>query len=949
MHLKKELLYPLFLGFATVLVQSRAVAKDLITVWPDQRADTTALPLDKNIRYGKLANGLTYYIRKNTEPKERVFMYLVNKVGSVLENEEQRGLAHFLEHMAFNGTTHFPNNSLVDYLQKNGISFGADINAYTSFNETVYHLQLPSKDPELFKNGIQILQDWAQGISLEHSEIDKERGVIMEEKRAGKSLGERIQEMTLPVSLNHSLYAQRVPIGTEQVIQHFPYHEIEHFYKNWYRPNLQAVIIVGDIDADTVEEQLKKQFSVLRNPANATPRPMYKIPLNGKNQFIIVTDPEITSTSIEITIKHPERKLRNSIEYKQTITRALFNDMMARRYTPIFRTANPPFLGGGVSLSGFMGGLDAFQVQFTAKPGRLKEGFDAVWREVIRAKQLGFTAIELQRAKDSYRSQMENLFEEKDKIQSSQYVQEYSQHFLNDVASPGIDYEMKLINEILPTITPADIQQILKEYLSDINRDIIIMAPEAEKGTLPTETDVVGWINILNQEKQTALTEEVNNLPLLKNVAQAGKIIKEEKDRKLGTTTLTLDNNIQVLLKPTTYQNNQISFQGFSYGGTSLYDDKDFQSATNAVGLVSASGLGNYSADQLEKSLAGRTASASPFISETAQGISGYSNNNDLELALQLMYGYFTEPRLDTAVAAGILTNVKDALKDRNKNGDAVFQDSVKAILSGNNIRRVGLTADKIDQIDPKRALAIYKERFTDASGYKFTFVGSFSIEKIKPLISKYIGGLPSIGDKIPAYRNLHINIPSGKIDKKFALNSEDKAMVYLVLSGEYDYNEKNNIAMQAFREVLEIRLLERLREEEGGVYTPSISMDYSKLPDARYTLTVAFSCAVANADKLAEYTIEEIEKLKNQSPLTGYLDKFKANDKLNYDAAMQTNNFWSGYFYNNLYNDDDMYRIFQRQTLRENLTTDAVKQVAQRYISDKNLIKIVQLPKAIK
>lgn len=949
MHLKKELLYPLFLGFGSILAQSRAVAKDFVTVWPDQRADTTALPLDKNIRYGKLPNGLTYYIRKNTEPKERGFMYLVNKVGSVLENEEQRGLAHFLEHMAFNGTTHFPNNSLVDYLQKNGISFGADINAYTSFNETVYHLQLPSKDAELFKNGFQILQDWAQGISLEHSEIDKERGVIMEEKRAGKSLGERIQEMTLPVSLNHSLYAQRVPIGTEQVIQHFPYHEIEHFYKNWYRPNLQAVIVVGDIDADKVEQQLKQQFSALKNPAAPTPRPSYKIPLSGKNQFMVVTDPEITSTSIEVTIKQPEQKLRNRSEFKQSIIRALFNDMIARRYIPVFRTANPPFLGGGASLSGFMGGVDAFQVQVTAKPGRLKEGFDAVWREVVRAKQLGFTDTELQRSKDSYRSQMENLFEEKDKIQSSQYVQEYIQHFLNDVASPGIDYEMKLINEILPTISPADIQQVLKQYLTDVDRDIIIIAPEAEKSNLPTEADMVNLINILHQEKQREFTEQMNELPLLKNTVQTGKIIKEERDSKLGTTTLTLANNIQVLLKPTTYQNNQISFQGFSYGGTSLYDDKDFQSATNAAGLVSASGLGNYSADQLEKSFAGRTASASPFISETVQGVSGYSNNKDIELALELMYGYFTEPRLDTAVAAGILTNAKDGLKDRDKNGDAVFQDSVAAILSGNNVRRTALTTVKIDQIDPNRALAIYKERFADASGYKFTFVGSFDTEKIKPLIAKYIGGLPSYGQKVPAYRNLHITVPSGKMDKKFTLNSEDKATVYLVLSGQYDYNEKNNIALQAFREVLEIRLLERLREEEGGVYTPSISMDYNKLPDARYTLTVAFSCAVANADKLADYSIQEIEKLKKDGPSTDYLDKFKANDKLNYEAAMKTNNFWTGYLYSNLYNGDDMYRVFQRPTLREDLTPDAVKQVAQRYISDKNLIKIVQLPKAIK
>ena len=948
MHLK-HLLYLSLLGFSPVLGHSHTIPGQTEIVWTKSSADTTTLPLDKSVRHGKLANGLTYYIRKNVEPQERVYMYLVNKVGSILENEQQRGLAHFLEHMAFNGTTHYPNNTLVDYLQKNGISFGADINAYTSFNETVYQLQLPSNDSELVSNGFQILADWAQGITLEHSEIDSERGVILEEKRGGKSLGERIQEKTFPVALNHSLYTKRLPIGTEQVIQHFAYQEIEDFYKNWYRPNLQAIIVVGDIDVDKTEERIKKQFAALKNPANPTPRPEYHIPLKGKNQFMVVTDPEITSTSIDITIKHPEHKLKSDADFKHSITKTLFNEMMAGRYSPIFRTANPPFLGGGASLSGFMGGLDVFQIQLSAKPGRLKEGFDAIWREIFRAKKLGFTASELQRAKDNYISQMENLLEEKDKIGSSQYVQEYIQHFLNEVASPGVDYEIKLMREILPTIGLSDIQQVLQQYVKNSDRDIVILAPEAEKASLPTEKQMISWINKLSKEKLSPFKEELSNLPLLQHQPQEGTIVKEEQDSKLGTTTLTLSNNVKVVLKPTSFQNNQISFQGFSYGGTSLYDDQDFQNATNAVGLVMASGLGNYNADEFEKSMAGKMASAYPFISETAQGISGMSNSKDLELALEMMYGYFTEPRLDTVIASGILANAKDGLKDRDKNGDAVFQDSLMAILSGNNIRRTGVTMEKINQIDPQKALEIYKERFADASGYNFTFVGSFDIEKIKPLITTYIGGLPSSGKESPSFRNLNINIPSGRINKELALSKEDKAMVYLILSGDYPYQPQNNMALQAFREVLEIRLLERLREQEGGVYSPSIQMDYSKLPGQRYTLTIAFSCAVPNVDKLSQYTIEEIEKLKHEGPSAENLNKFKANDKLNYEAAVKTNDFWSNYLYSNLYNGDDMNSVFERSALRDQLSVEAVKQTALKFISDKNIIKIVQLPEANK
>lgn len=946
MHLK-HLLYLSLLGFAPVLAVNGAETAQTEIVWAKQSADTTVLPLDKSVRYGKLPNGLTYYVRKNTEPQERVFMYLVNNVGSILENEKQRGLAHFLEHMAFNGTTHYPNNELVDYLQKNGISFGADINAYTSFNETVYQLQMPSNDQNLLKNGFQILQDWAQGISLDHKEIDKERGVIMEEKRAGKSLGERIQDKTLPVALNHSLYAQRLPIGTEDVIQHFSYKEIEDFYKAWYRPNLQAIIVVGDIDVDKTEQQIKKQFASLKNPNQVKKRAVYNIPLKNNNQFLVVTDPEITSTSIDISMKHPERKLKNVSDYKQSIIKTLFNNMMGNRFSPIYRTANPPFLGGGVSLGEFMGGLDMLQIQINAKPGRLKEGFDAVWREIFRAKQQGFTSSELQRAKDSYLTQMENILEEKDKIASSQYVQEYIQHFLNETASPGIEHEMELIHAILPTIELQDIQQILINSLKETDRDIIITAPEKEKAELPNEATLINWINTLAHEKLTAYSEEKSDLPLLQHPVQAGSIVKELKDNTLGTTTLILSNNTKVTLKPTSFQNNQISFQGYSYGGTSLYNDQDFQSATNAVGLISASGLGNYNADQFEKSLAGRTASASPFISENAQGVSGYSNNKDLELALQMMYGYFTEPRLDTVIAEGILANAKDGLKDRDNNRDVVFQDSIMAILSGNNIRRTGVTLDKIDQINLQRALAIYKERFADASGYNFTFIGSFDIEKIKPLIATYIGGLPSTLTHTPAYKNLHINIPSGKMEKKLALSKEDKAMVYLIFSGEYEYQNENNIALDAFRDVLEIRLLQRLREEEGGVYSPSIQMDYSKIPDARYTISVGFSSSVANADKLAAYTVEEVEKLKNEGPSLENLNKFKANDKLSYESAMKTNDFWSNYLYTNLYNGDDMHQIYSRTALREKLTPSAVKEIGKKFISDKNLIKIVQLPES--
>ncbi|PTT01944.1 peptidase M16, partial [Pedobacter sp. HMWF019] len=516
---------------------------------------TQNLPLDPAVRTGKLPNGFTYYIRHNTEPKNRVVMYLANKVGSILETDEQQGLAHFMEHMSFNGTKHFPKSELVSYLQKSGVRFGADLNAYTSFDETVYQLPLPTDNPEILKNGIQIMRDWAQEATLETEEINKERGVIMEEKRLGKGASERMQRQTFPLLLNHSRYASRVPIGTEQVLLNFKPETIKAYYKDWYRPNLQALIVVGDINVAEMEKTIKAKFSDLKNPVKEKPRTKYTVPLTGKNQFLAVTDKEMPSTVMQVLIKHKAQDLKTAEDYRTSLIKGLFNQILNERYTELSRQADPPFLQGGAGIQDLLGGLDMYAASVVAKPGELEKGFKAVWRESRRAQLFGFTQTELDRAKQNYLSSMEAAVKEKDKTQSESYVKEYLQYFLNQNAAPGITKENELVTRFVPGISLQEVNAVSKEYIKDINRDIIIMAPEKDKASLPDETKALSWIESVNEEKLEAFKDNVSTLPLLAGIPSGGKIVKEDKDATLGLTTLTLSNGVKVLLKKTDFKN----------------------------------------------------------------------------------------------------------------------------------------------------------------------------------------------------------------------------------------------------------------------------------------------------------------------------------------------------------------------------------------------------------
>ncbi|TCC99726.1 insulinase family protein [Pedobacter hiemivivus] len=909
------------------------------------------LPLDPEVVTGKLANGFSYYVRKNSNQKKRVTLYLVNKVGSILETEQQLGLAHFMEHMSFNGTTHFPGATLVDFLEKAGVRFGADLNAYTSFDETVYQLPIPIDDPKMLSSGLQVIRDWAAEATLDPKEIDKERGVVLEEKRLRNGAQQRIQQQTFPMMVNHSRYADRQPIGTEEVIKNFTRETILSFYKDWYRPDLQSIIVVGDVDVKDVVKRIEHLFSDLKNPEPSKPRPVYDIELSGKNQFLAITDKEAQGTLMQVMIKYPHKKLQSHLDYLDYIKRNIFNQVLALRFRSVSQKNAGNYLAASAGLTSVTANVDAFNASLSARPGELEKGFAAFWSELAKIKAQGFTEAEITAAKSQYLASIQASLAERDKKQSAQYANEYVRHFLHGEASPGIPKEAELIEAYLPTISLGHLNQMAQQHIVDSNRDVILIAPESAKSTLPDEATVNAWFSKYEQVAGSGddtdaqkLIKKLAKMPLIASPPVKGKVISSTEIKELKITELKLSNGVRVILKPTTFKNDEIIFNAYSPGGTSIYPDVDYQSATNAAPLVTSGGLGDFSAEMLIQKLTGKSASVSPYIGERTEGISGYSNTHELETALQLIHLYFTEPRKDTAAFNAIMSRTRASLANPVLTPEKMFGDTLSAVLSNYSVRRKSAGLAELEQLSLDRAFEIYKDRFSDASDFTFVMVGNFDEKKIRPLLEQYLGSLPSAGRK-EAARDLKIQIPAGKITKTLYSGSEDKATVQLVLSGDYQYSEENRYNMEAIKYILGLKLNDRLREQEGGVYSPSVSLTSSRRPRSRYAFSVGFGCSPANVEKLIASVWEEIAKLQSNGPSADDLAKFKAEQKVGTKNAMGTNAFWLSYLGSQFQEDSDPKQILHFDAVIDGMTTGKLKEAMNIYLNDKNYVRAVLIP----
>jgi zinc protease len=907
-------------------------------------AQTIAIPLDAAVRTGKLKNGFTYYIRHNQTPKNRAQFYLVNKVGSVLENDDQLGLAHFVEHMTFNGSRNFPKNTMMNYLQAAGVRFGADVNAYTGYDETVYQLPLPTDNKELVTKGLQIVHDWAQSATLDPLEIDKERGVILEEKRLGKGASDRLQQQYYPLLFNHSRYALRNPIGTDAVLKNFKPATIKQFYHDWYRPNLQALIIVGDIDAEAMEKKVQSLFADLKNPVAEKVRTAYSIPLTGKNQFMALTDKELTGTVAEVVIKHKATVMNSAAGYKDLLIRQLFNSMLASRFTEISRRPDQVYLSANAGIKDFLGGLDTYRATVVVKPGELKKGFMAMWYETERLKKFGFNADELAQAKQNIKEQFESTYREKNKISSENYVQEYLSHFLKKEAAPGIEGEYKLVNTYLPLIKLNDFDILMGNYLKDKNRDIIITAPADAQEDLPRHTEVNRWIAEVNAMPMQRFITHQTSTALLSNEPVAGKIISEVLDSKEGITTLILSNGVKVIVKPTAFKNNQILFNGFSPGGTSLYNDQDYPSAANAASIIAAAGVGNLSANELDRFVANKELEIRPYIAERYQGVTGGSSVKDFEVAMSLVYAYLTHPQKDSSIYKTMMERSRARYYNRANDPGSVYNDTISAVLGNYNIRRTGPSIKKLDMVSLDKAYRIYKERFANAGNMTFVFTGSIDINAAKPIFAKYLGSL-QLASSVENARDLNINIPAGNISKTVYKGKEAKASVLLVYSGKYDFNQRNNILFDALRENLNIRLLETLREEESGVYSPRVGVSTTKNPQSIWSLTIQFGCDPANVDKLITMAKAQVASLANNGPQKENINKWQAEWRRQNELDLNENGWWLNYMVGKLQNSGNIYEYTNDQTLVNNTSSAALKEMARKYLLNGNFIKIILMP----
>lgn len=903
-----------------------------------------ALPMDANVLIGKLPNGLTYYIRHNEQPKNRAELYLVNKAGSILETDAQRGLAHFTEHMAFNGTRDFPKNALVDYLQKSGVKFGADLNAYTSFDETVYQLPLPTDSAAVFKKGFNILANWAGYVTFDPAEIDKERGVVLEEARLrGKNAQERLSLQTLPVLLNNSRYASRLPIGQESILKTFTPATIKSFYEDWYRPDLQAVIAVGDFDVKTVEQYIKDNFSGLKNPAAEKPRTVYTVPPTPGTVVKIATDPEFPYTLAQIVVKHPQAVVKTTTGYLQNMRVNLFNFMMNERLNELMQKPEPPYLYARATYAALLGKQDAFTSVVVAKPGELEKGLKTIAGETERARKFGFTLTEFERAKQAALVQVQNLYNERGKTNSGYFVREYQQHFLNGQATPGIEFEYAYYAENINRISLDEMNGMAGKFISNQNRVIIVQAPDKDKDKLPNEATILNWITTAGANL-TAYVDNTTTMPLMDKRPTPGKVVSQTVNEAIGTTNLTLSNGLKVILKPTQFKNDQILINGYAFGGTSLASDQDFTSANLASAIIGNSGIADFNQGQLNKLLAGKNVNVSPYIGDISQGITANTTPQDFETAMQLIHLYFTQPRKDDDIWKGNISQTKSILANRGLDPGSVFQDTVSAAMYNNNFRAMVTTLPNLESANLNKAYSFYKDRFADASGFTFTFVGNFAPEVLIPYIETYLASLPS-SNKKEMYKDLDIRPVAGQVTKTVYKGLEDKATVQLVFSGAYEYKEANNLQMDALEEVLNIKLTERLREQESSVYSPGVRASYVKIPKGRYTISVFFNCAPANVDKLIAATLDEISKLKLNGATPTDIQKFLAEEARSTQSQMKENVFWAGYLGAASQNGDNPDDILSHVSHLDQITVQSTKEAASKYLNNSNLIKLILMP----
>lgn len=904
-----------------------------------QQMQFPPLPVDKNVRIGQLDNGLTYYIRHNKLPENRAEFYIAQKVGSILEEPQQRGLAHFLEHMAFNGTKNFPGDDkglgVIPWCETVGIKFGTNLNAYTSIDETVYNISnAPIDRTGVLDSCLLILHDWSNYILLKDDEIDKERGVIREEWRSRNSGMLRVYTDLLPTIYQGDKYADCMPIGSIDVINNFPYKDIRDYYHKWYRPDLQGIVIVGDIDVDTVEAKLKAVFADVQKPVNPAERTYYPVADNKEPIVAIGTDKEVDDPSIEIYFKQdatPDSE-KNNVGYlaSQYMT-SMISSMLDARLSELVQSANPPFTRASSDYSDFFVAKtkEAFALSASSKADGIETVLKTLLQETERARRFGFTESEYARARANYLQSLESAYNEREKTKHGSYVREYVQNFLNGEPIPGIEAKYAMMNQLAPNIPLQAMNMVMQQLVPDSNQVVIIAGPAKEGLKYPTKEEVISLLKGMKDLDLQAYVDKVSDEPLMKEAPKGGKIISEKEGDIYGSTKLVLSNGVTVYVKKTDFKADEIRMKGTSLGGKSIFPDKDALNFAVMDNVIAVGGLGNFSQVDLTKVLAGKKVSVNAGLGATTENVFGTCSPKDFETMMQLTYLTFTAPRKDAEAFESFKNRMKAQLESAQANPLSSINDSLQKAMYNNHPRVVMMKPEMVDQIDYDRILEMYNDRFKDASDFTFYFVGNIDLETAKPLIAEYLGALPAINRK-ETFKDTKMSIRKGVYKNEYAKEQQTPtATIVFLYSGKAPYTLKNDILLSFATQVLDMVYTEEVREKEGGTYGVNCYGDLQKYPKEQLLLQIVFQTDPAKKDKLAGIVVDELKKLAAEGPSDVHLQKVKEYMLKKYADNQKENGYWM----NNL-NDYFYYGMDMTEGYTDIVNSITAKDI-QKFVSD--------------
>ncbi len=907
-----------------------------------------AIPFNAEVRTGTLANGMKYYIKKNGKPEKRAELRLALNAGSLMENDDQQGLAHFCEHMCFNGTKNFKKSELIDYLESAGVKFGAHLNAYTSFDETVYMLQLPTDKEEIFTKGFQVLEDWAHNVSFDADEIDKERGVVISERRGGLGSNERMRQQWWPAIFADSRYGVRLPIGQLDVLQNFKHQTLIDFYKTWYRPELMAIMAVGDFDIDKVEKIIKDKMGAIpaTTDVNAPKRPIYEVPDNKGLRIVVASDSEATQTVLRLNYKQPVEEQKTLKDFRQSYVVNLYNEILNNRLNELIKRGGTPLAYAGSGYGNFVRTKNSFSSTALVNEKGIDEGVRLLLTENERVRRYGFTQRELDLQKPALLKNYESSFKEKDKTESSEIIGEMVRNFLEKEPMPGVTYEYEFAKQIMPTITLDEVNALTKKFLGDPldNGSMVVQAPIKTGLVLPTETKIRSIFDDVMKAKIDPIEDNNVVVPLMVTIPKAGTIKKEKINTDYGIKEWTLSNGVRVIYKKTDFKNDEIMLNAYSPGGFSLYPASDENAGSFSGFIESQSGLGQMDNIALQRFMTGKIASVRPYVSELFEGMNGSCSPEFLETQLQMVNLFFTGVRKDEKAFTTMMQQQRAFLENRSKSPEQAFRDTATVTLYDHNPRRKPFKVEDLDKIKLDRVYEIYKDRFKDASDFTFVFVGNIDEAKFKPLVETYLGSLPDTHRK-ENWKDTNVRPVKGEISRDVFKGKEPKSQVQYVYTGTIDYSRKNLFNMTALRQLLDIKLREKIREDKGGTYGVGVNASMTKFPVGGYQMSVSFGCAPERVGELSAAALAEIQSVVDSGSNEKNLIKIKETFKRERETDLKDNRFWSNYITGVFQNNLDINDLKLYDTWVAGLKGEDFKVFAKQYLRSGNIARFILKP----